>query len=158
MNLKEIFDNLNLGNLSIICFLALSLIEISPIKINPWSALAKWLRRELSLDTIEEDLMDSRRTRIIRFDDETVGQSVFTSALNDYCGKNCRTRPNPHALREQCHKPPEAGDSHHVERDADVERRAYGKLRGDRVQTICAVELLVLQGVDNVETTTPSKY
>ena len=25
---------------------------------------------------------------IIRFDDETVGQSVFTSALNEYCGKN----------------------------------------------------------------------
>ena len=27
---------------------------------------------------------------IVRFDDETVGQSVFTSTLNDYCGKNYR--------------------------------------------------------------------
>jgi hypothetical protein len=47
MNLNEILNNLNLGNVSIICFLLLSFIEISPIKINPWAALAKWLRHEL---------------------------------------------------------------------------------------------------------------
>ena len=91
MNLKEIFDNLNLGNLSIICFLALSLIEVSPIKINPWSALCKWLQRQLSLDEIKEDLMDSRRTRIIRFDDELYekryhGKDMFDAILVD-CDK-----------------------------------------------------------------------
>jgi len=91
MNLKEIFENLNLGNVSIICFLLLSLIEIAPIRINPWSALCKWLQRQLSLDEIKEDLMDSRRTRIIRFDDELYekrfhGKDMFDAILVD-CDK-----------------------------------------------------------------------
>jgi hypothetical protein len=68
MTLNEIINQLNLGNLSIIIFLILSLVEISPIKINPWSMLCKWLQKQLSLEEIKEDLMDSRRTRIIRFD------------------------------------------------------------------------------------------
>jgi hypothetical protein len=72
MTLNEIINQLNLGNLSIIIFLILSLIEISPIKINPWSMLCKWLQKQLSLEEIKEDLMDSRRTRIIRFDDELI--------------------------------------------------------------------------------------
>ena len=89
MNLKEIFENLNLGNVSIICFLLLSLIEISPIKVNPWSALAKWLRRQLSLDTIEEDLMDSRRTRIIRFDDELIEKREHRKDMFDAILVDC---------------------------------------------------------------------
>ena len=89
MNLKEIFDNLNLGNLSIICFLALSLIEISPIKINPWSALARWLKNQLNLDIIEEDLMDSRRTRIIRFDDELIEKREHRKDMFDAILVDC---------------------------------------------------------------------
>ena len=89
MNLKEIFENLNLGNVSIICFLLLSLIEVSPIKINPWSTLAKWLRRQLSLDTIEEDLMDSRRTRIIRFDDELIEKREHRKDMFDAILVDC---------------------------------------------------------------------
>jgi hypothetical protein len=72
MTLNEIINQFNLGNLSIIMFLILSLIEISPIKINPWSLLCKLLQKQLSLEEIKEDLMDSRRTRIIRFDDELI--------------------------------------------------------------------------------------
>lgn len=72
MKLTELLNQLNLGNLSILLILVLSLVEISPIKINPWSALCKWLQRQLSLDEIKDDLMDSRRTRIIRFDDELI--------------------------------------------------------------------------------------
>jgi hypothetical protein len=89
MNLKEIFENLNLGNVSIICFLLLSLIEISPIKINPWSALCKWLQRQLSLDEIKEDLMDSRRTRIIRFDDELIAKVEHRKDMFDAILVDC---------------------------------------------------------------------
>ena len=60
MNLKEIFDNLNLGNLSIICFLALSLIEISPIKVNPWSMLIKWLARLLGISDLKTEIVQVR--------------------------------------------------------------------------------------------------
>lgn len=89
MNLKEIFENLNLGNVSIICFLLLSFIEVSPIKINPWSALAKWLQKQLSLDEIKEDLMDSRRTRIIRFDDELIEKREHRKDMFDAILVDC---------------------------------------------------------------------
>lgn len=32
----------------------LSIVEISPIKINPWSRLAKWLGRAINADVIKE--------------------------------------------------------------------------------------------------------
>lgn len=35
-------------------FVLLSIVEISPIKINPWSGLAKWLGRALNADVIKE--------------------------------------------------------------------------------------------------------
>ncbi len=89
MKLTELLNQLNLGNLSILLFLMLSLVEISPIKINPWSALAKWLRRELSLDTIEDDLMDSRRTRIIRFDDELIAKQEHRKDMFDAILVDC---------------------------------------------------------------------
>jgi len=89
MNLKEILDNLNLGNVSIICFLVLSLIQISPIKINPWSIFAKWIQKQLSLDEIKEDLMDSRRTRIIRFDDELIEKREHRKDMFDAILVDC---------------------------------------------------------------------
>lgn len=72
MNLNDLFTNLNLGNLSVLFVLILSLIQISPIQINPWSIFGKWVQKQLSLDEIKDDLMDARRTRIIRFDDELI--------------------------------------------------------------------------------------
>ncbi len=89
MKLTEFLNQLNLGNLSILLFLVLSLVEISPIKINPWSALAKWLRQKLSLDIIEEDLMDSRRTRIIRFDDELIEKREHRKDMFDAILVDC---------------------------------------------------------------------
>lgn len=89
MKLNEIISQLNLGNLSILLFLVLSLVEISPIKINPWSALCKWLQKQLSLDEIKEDLMDSRRTRIIRFDDELIEKRPHRKDMFDAILVDC---------------------------------------------------------------------
>ena len=60
MNLKEIFDNLNLGNLSILLFLVLSLVEISPIKINPWSMLIRWFARLLGISDLKTEIVQLR--------------------------------------------------------------------------------------------------
>lgn len=49
MDIKEIL--LGSGGLLIVL---LSLVEISPIKLNPWSRLAKWLGRAINADVIKE--------------------------------------------------------------------------------------------------------
>ena len=56
----------------------LSLVEVSPIKINPWSGLAKWLGRAINgevLESVEEAKKAQKETRRaldehIRADDE----------------------------------------------------------------------------------------
>lgn len=49
MNIQEIL----LGGSGVVIVL-LSIVEISPIKINPWSRLAKWLGRAINSDVIKE--------------------------------------------------------------------------------------------------------
>ena len=49
MNIQEII----LGGSGVVIVL-LSIVEISPIKINPWSRLAKWLGRAINADVIKE--------------------------------------------------------------------------------------------------------
>ena len=83
MNLNELFSQLNLGNVTALIFLVLSLIQISPIKLNPWSAFGKWIRKQLSLDEIKDDLMDARRTRILRFDDELIEKRLHRKDMFD---------------------------------------------------------------------------
>ena len=80
----------------------LSLVEISPIKINPWSRLAKWLGRAINADVIEEletvkkaqaetrerleahistndkREADSCRARILRFNNELIREIPHT--------------------------------------------------------------------------------
>ena len=80
----------------------LSLVEISPIKINPWSSLAKWLGRAINSDVIKEleavkktqaetrerleahiNANDKReadncRTRILRFNNELIREIPHT--------------------------------------------------------------------------------
>ncbi len=49
MNIQEIL----LGGSGVLVVL-LSIVEISPIKLNPWSWLAKWLGRAINADVIKE--------------------------------------------------------------------------------------------------------
>ncbi len=89
MNLNDFLNNLNLGNLSFIVIMVLSLVEITPIKINPLRDFAKLLQHWLSLDEIKEDLMDNRRTRIIRFDDELIGKQKHRKDMFDAILVDC---------------------------------------------------------------------
>jgi hypothetical protein len=68
MSMYEIFAN---GGISVI--IILSLIQIAPIKVNPWSAILRAVGRAINkdvLDTLDEEKANTRRYRIMRFDDE----------------------------------------------------------------------------------------
>lgn len=89
MKLSEFLNQLNLGNLSILLFLVLSLVEIAPIKINPLRELSKLIQHWLGLDEIKDDLMDLRRTRIIRFDNELIAHQIFQKDMFDAILVDC---------------------------------------------------------------------
>ncbi len=107
MNIQEII----LGGGGVLIVL-LSIVEISPIKINPWSALAKWLGRAINADVMKEleavkasqtktqerleahiianDMReaDKCRARILRFNNELIRdiphtKEEFVEALKD---------------------------------------------------------------------------
>ena len=60
MKLTELLNQLNLGNLSILLFLVLSIVEIAPVKINPWSVLIKWLARLLGISDLKTEIVQVR--------------------------------------------------------------------------------------------------
>ena len=97
MGLKDIIEKIGqigIGNIGMMVFILLSLIQIAPIKIDPWSRLFKWIGKIINgsvmdeLKGIKEDLANvhaeldnvkereeereanSTRYRILRFDDE----------------------------------------------------------------------------------------
>ena len=43
MNLQEILHTLGTGGIGALVFIALTLFEIAPIKVNPWSHILKWM-------------------------------------------------------------------------------------------------------------------
>ena len=60
MNLNDFLNNLNIGNLSFIVIMVLSLVEISPIKINPWSVLIKWIAKLLGIVDLKTEMVQVR--------------------------------------------------------------------------------------------------
>ena len=73
----------NSGVLAVFLLIAMSLIEISPIKINPWSWLGNMLNKGVitKMEKLEQDVAEVKkevaessavtsRYRILRFDDE----------------------------------------------------------------------------------------
>lgn len=94
MSLAEFVKTISAGDYVLIILLVLSIIQITPIKINPWSYLARHIGRAINgeviaeMKTIQNDLSDvhteidkmqkngekkdadDARNRILRFDDE----------------------------------------------------------------------------------------
>ena len=94
MSLAEFVKTISAGDYVLIILLVLSVIQITPIKINPWSYLARHIGRAINgevmaeMKTIQNDLADvhteidkmqkngekkeadDARNRILRFDDE----------------------------------------------------------------------------------------
>ena len=93
----------------------MSLVEVSPIKVNPWSGLAKWLGRAINgevLSTVktiqtahikadDERHADGLRERILRFNTELLRDVRHTRedfieilAVIDAYEAYCRTHPD----------------------------------------------------------------
>ncbi len=65
-----------------------SLVEVSPLKINPWTWAGNKLGKYLGISEIREELENNRRTRILRFDDELIShirhrKDMFEAILVD---------------------------------------------------------------------------
>jgi len=81
MNLKEIISQLNAGYVAAGIAILLSLIQISPLKLNPWDKLFAWIGRktnvvtEKRLASVEKQILDmwvnSHRQCILTFARET---------------------------------------------------------------------------------------
>jgi len=54
MNLQEILSSLGTGGIGAIIFLVLTLVEITPVKVNPWSRLLRWAGKSLNGDLRKE--------------------------------------------------------------------------------------------------------
>lgn len=77
MSLNEIISKLNAGYLTAGVVLLLSLIQISPLKLNPWDKLLGWLGRKVNgatekrLAAVEKQILDmwvnSHRQCILTF-------------------------------------------------------------------------------------------
>ena len=93
MTVKEVFDLMNSysGLTTIAVVVLASLLEVSKIKINPWSWVGGLLNKNVmcKVDKIERDLADverkvgektavSSRYRILRFDDELLHEVKHT--------------------------------------------------------------------------------
>lgn len=106
MKLQELLTNG--GSLLLVL---MTLVEIAPVKINPWSGLAKVIGKAMGLDAIEKKLdahiqMDDRRTadghraRILHFNNELLRninhtKEEFTEVLTeiDAYEKYCQEHP-----------------------------------------------------------------
>lgn len=78
MNLKEIL----FGGGSVI-FILLTLIQITPLELNPWSALAKAIGRAINADVLKElgEMKDKLETHI-EVDDERMADTHRTKILH----------------------------------------------------------------------------
>lgn len=114
MTIKEVFDLVNsYSGFSAIVFVVLaSILEVSKIKINPWSWIGSVFNKEVveKVDKIEKDIADVKkkvgesdavnsRYRILRFDDELLhdvkhSKEHFDQILHDidvyekYCNEH----------------------------------------------------------------------
>lgn len=87
-----------------ILILLLTIIQVTPLKLNPWSVIAKALGRALTVDVLEkldENSASTCRYRLIRFDDELRHhvkhtQEHFDQILNDITiyERYCKEHPN----------------------------------------------------------------
>lgn len=120
--LVEQLKSVALGNYAVIFILIISLIQIAPIRIDPWSSFVKWIGKlmlgeltakvdnlEKKIDALEqkEDKRDAinKRVRILRFEDELQenkkhSKDSFDQVLSDvteydaYCEEHPKFRNN----------------------------------------------------------------
>lgn len=98
MALAEMIPPNGLDGAALWLVVILSLVQIAPIRINPWTWLAKWVGKAMNGDLVREvrdlreefdiSLANQARTRILRFNDELLredrhSKEMFDSVLED---------------------------------------------------------------------------
>lgn len=112
MDLSSLIEAMSLGNVSAVLLIVLTLIQIAPIKINPWSYIGKAIGRFINIEVLErqeelekkvasldEKIVESEerelkiqaelaRKRILRFNDELLhnqnhSKEMFDDILED---------------------------------------------------------------------------
>lgn len=86
-----------------VLFVILTVVQIAPVRVNPWSRIARWIGSALNgevLDSLEEEKANTRRYRILRFDDEIRHkvkhtEEHFNQIMEDVDSyeQYCRTHP-----------------------------------------------------------------
>jgi hypothetical protein len=104
MTIYDILGNMTKSDYIGIAVIVLSIVQISPLKINPWTKIARVIGRALNAEIkeiIEEGEASNRRYRIFRFDDEVRHHTKhteehFNQILEDidYYEKYCVSHPN----------------------------------------------------------------
>lgn len=120
MDIMELLKSFSAGEITLAVVAVLSLIQITPIKIDPWSSLLRWIGKKITgelsdkidalsvkVDKLEakEDERDAvnKRVRILRFEDELQrdqrhSKDSFDQVLgditeyNEYCNSHPRFR------------------------------------------------------------------
>ena len=87
-SLLDILNEINHGAIGwgVVAVIVLSLVQVSPIKINPWSFIAKHLGRALNAEIFERLDMEAAitsRVRILRFNDELLRDEKHTKEAFD---------------------------------------------------------------------------
>lgn len=73
MTLKDILESVLVDRGPIILFfiISMSIVQIAPIKINPWSAIFRWFGKQLNTEVIEKvDVIEERLDRHISESEE----------------------------------------------------------------------------------------
>ena len=88
--------------------LLLTFIQLAPVKLDPWSAIARWIGRAINGEVLEKQLADSNRLEILRFNNELLRSIDHTKeefievlaeidAYEDFC-KDHPDYPNNRAV------------------------------------------------------------
>ena len=124
MDIGKLIETISTGDAVLIAVVILSLVQITPIKINPWSALFGWIGKALTgelsakvdalakkIDQLEakEDERDAvnKRVRILHFEDELQRGQKHTKDSFDQVMKcditeyNQYCEEHPHFRNEQ---------------------------------------------------------
>ena len=70
MSIQEILSTLGAGGISAVIFVALTLFEIAPIKVNPWSHLLKWVGDKLNGDLRDDFKALKKEVELVKKDFE----------------------------------------------------------------------------------------
>ena len=87
-SLLDILNEINHGAIGwgVVAIIILSLVQVSPIKINPWSFIAKHIGRALNeevFDRLDLEAAITSRVRILRFNDELLRDEEHTKEAYD---------------------------------------------------------------------------